>query len=71
MSQFLASIAHCTLKHDYSIGRLESHVNSNGIIIRETLLFEYFCHVSDCSVQCAVGTRNHEITELEVIEKPR
>ena len=28
----------------------------------ETLPFKYFCHVNDYSVQCAIGTRNHETT---------
>ena len=28
----------------------------------ETLPFQYFNHVSDCSVQCAIGTRHHEVT---------
>ena len=32
-------IAHCNHSRDYSIGMLESRVNSNGLIMRETLPF--------------------------------
>ena len=34
-----------------SVGTAESHVNSNGTIMRETLLFQYSYHVSECSAQ--------------------
>ena len=38
------------------------HMNFDGMIMRETPLFQYVHHVSDCSVQCAVRNRNRETT---------
>ena len=64
LSRFLLPIAHCTLQ---SLTGLKYW---NGGVPREfqwhthvwTLPFQYFYHVSDCSVQCAIGARNHETT---------
>ena len=39
-------------------------MDSDGVIMHEALPFPYFYHVSDCSVQCAIETRNGEMTVL-------
>ena len=54
ISRFPGPIAHCALQnhpHDYKIG-----------IMRETLPFQFIYHVSHCSLQRALGARNHETT---------
>ena len=54
----------CTLQtaiaHVMEYWNVESHENSNEVIMYETLPFQYFNHMSDCSVKFAIGTRNCE-----------
>ena len=59
VSQFLVLIAlHTTISQ--CIGMVESHVNSDGVIMHETLLFQYFYLVTDYSVHCATsGSLDH------------
>ena len=42
-------------------------MDSDGVIMHEALPFLYFYHASDCSVQCAIDTRNGEMTVLVVL----
>ena len=72
VSEFLVPIAHCTRDHsrDKSTGMVESHVNSDGIIMHQPQPFYYWNHVSDRSVQCAIGTKIPEMTVLVPVTNP-
>ena len=54
-------IAHCDHSRDKSISMVESHVNSDDVIMRDLRRSntEIMC---DRSVQCAIGTKNPEKT---------
>ena len=56
-------IVHCNQSCDKCIGRVESHVRLRHVNSHVTTPFQYFSHVGDCSVQCAIGTENHEMTD--------
>ena len=72
LSQFLVPIAHCILHSlmwlQYQNGGV-SCVNSNGVIMRETLPFQYTAKSYPvCSVYSSIGTRNFDMTVLRVME---
>ena len=54
-------ITHCNQLCIYNSGNVESHMISDNIIIAcEILPFQYCNYMIDCSMQWAIGTRNHE-----------
>ena len=50
-------IAHCDRSRDKSISKVESHVNSDGVIVRGLDRSN-----TEVCVQCAIGTKNPETT---------
>ena len=64
ISQFLVPIncsLHTTITHVITVLDWWSLVRI-PMVAHKPLLFQYWNHVSDCSVQCAIGTSNHEMT---------
>ena len=55
-------IAHCNHSCDFSIRTAEPYAWLHYWNSHDTPLFQYCNHVSDCSVQCAIGTENSEAT---------
>ena len=49
--------------HDFSIGMAEcTHYYATGIHVRPHAALQCCNHMSDCSVQCAIGTKNSQAT---------
>ena len=57
-------IALCNHSRDFSIRTAEAYAWLRHQNSRETPPFQYFYHVSDRRVQCAIGTKNPETTVL-------
>ena len=70
VSEFL--VPHCMRDHscEKSTEMVESHVNFEGIIMHQPQPFYYWNHVSDCSVQCTIGTKIPEMTVLVPVTNP-
>ena len=53
-----------------AITHVRISLNSDCVIMRDTLIFLYFYQVSHCGVQCAFETRNRETTVLVISADP-
>ena len=39
-------------------------ISGNNIVHKNCFFITFMIIVSDCNVQCAIGTRNHEVAEV-------